>query len=225
MHDVGVSDARTSCDFYEKLQFFFPNCEFYASDCNPDVIILYKGTTIVVINEALEILETTMPPFVWNRNRIRKEKLLYPLNFFIQWIVENFISKKIVYEYQKGKISMKRLSLFCQRAKDLCNQSSHFHLLKHNVLDKSPVSDEFSVLRAMNVLNPALFSVQELTIAIDHFCSSLIEGGLFITGCNQDANSLVHGTIYQKKDFAFVPVYVSGKGSPLNEIILAKGQK
>ena len=226
VHDVGVSDARTSCDFYEKLCFFFADCEFYASDYNPDVIILYRGTTILVISESLEILETTIPPFVWNQSRIRKEKFLYPLNFLLKWLAENMVSKKMIYEYRKGKIPMKKtLSLFCQRAKDLCSKSPHFHLLKHNILDKSPISDGLSVLRAMNVLNPSFFSIEELQLAIECFLSSLVDGGLFITGCNQASDSMVNGAIYQKKKFCFVPVSSSGQGSAINNIIISSRQK
>ncbi len=219
VHDVGVSDARTSCDFYEKLHIFFPDCEFYASDFYPDVIILYKGSAMVVINDSLEVLETTIPPFVWNRSKIRKEKFLYPVNFLLKWLIEKTITKKMLDDYRKGNITMqKKLSLFCQKAKELSQSNPCFHLLKHNILDKSPIHG-LSVLRAMNILNPSYFSTKELQHAILSFLQSIVENGIFITGSNQDSDSIVHGTIYQKKDFCFVPVAVSGQGSPVNDIV------
>ena len=42
-HDVGVSDGRTSVDFFNKLHALFPQIQFAASDYNPTIKILEKG--------------------------------------------------------------------------------------------------------------------------------------------------------------------------------------
>src|ERR1700680_3540318 len=35
IHDAGVSDARTACDFFRKVTAHFPNVSYYASDYEP----------------------------------------------------------------------------------------------------------------------------------------------------------------------------------------------
>jgi len=56
MHDIGVSDARTACDFFHKLAVRFPHLSYYASDYEPSLMVLRsgKGGTVVTLNKKKE---------------------------------------------------------------------------------------------------------------------------------------------------------------------------
>jgi hypothetical protein len=69
LHDVGVSDARTSVDFFEKASNIFANLHFRASDYDPKVYVLKQKKLMVTISHTGRVLEIVWPPFVWNAIR------------------------------------------------------------------------------------------------------------------------------------------------------------
>ena len=70
MHDIGVSDARTACDFFRKLAARFPHLNYYASDYEPALMLLRsgKGGTVVTLNKKGEAIEIVVPPFAAHRH-------------------------------------------------------------------------------------------------------------------------------------------------------------
>jgi len=82
MHDIGVSDGRTACDFFQKLAPRFPHLSYYASDYEPSLMMVRsgKGGSVVTLNKKGEAIEIVMPPFVFNL--IKPENFLfYPINY------------------------------------------------------------------------------------------------------------------------------------------------
>ena len=92
-------------------------------------------------------------------------------------------------------------------------------LNQYNLLDKYPVSKSFHIVRAMNILNVNYFSRPEFKLIITHIFDSLADGGLFITGSNQNSSSLVHGGIFLKTQSKYKKIYGSGEGSYVEELI------
>jgi chemotaxis methyl-accepting protein methylase len=90
--------------------------------------------------------------------------------------------------------------------------------MQHNVLNK--LTENYNIVRAMNILNTSYFSTDEFKIVLKNIYQALKENGFFITGSNQDANSLVHGGLYQKTPKGFKKLWQSGDGSPVDEMIL-----
>src|SRR5262249_18680316 len=65
VHDAGVSDARTACDFFHAIATHFPNLTYYASDCEPTLSVLQLGNVKVTMNQTGDVREIVLPPFVF----------------------------------------------------------------------------------------------------------------------------------------------------------------
>ncbi|MGD0466146.1 MAG: hypothetical protein ABSA84_05570 [Gammaproteobacteria bacterium] len=217
IQDVGVSDGRTSVDFFAKISNIFPNLNFKASDYNPKVYILERGKLKVTLSHTGKVLEIVWPPFVFNTIK-RDSYRHYPLNHIIRFIVEKFMVAPLLKAYRLEQIKAKELLLFAPTALNLARQDQRFQLSKHDVL--LPFQDHSNVIRAMNVLNPSYFTGEEFNYVLKHIHSGLIEDGLLITGSNQEAGSLVHGGIYRKTTNRFEKLWQSGDGSSIEHQIL-----
>ncbi len=217
IQDVGVSDGRTSVDFFTKISKVFPNLKFIASDYNPKVYILERKNFKITISHTGKILEIVWPPFVFNIIK-RDSYRHYPLNHIIRFIVEKFMVPPLLRAYKLGKVKAKELLLFSPAVLNLAKQDRRFNLSQHDLL--SSFKDQSCVIRAMNVLNPSYFKKEEFNHVLKNIYSGLLEGGILITGSNQEAGSLVHGGIYRKMNNCFEKLWQSGDGSPVEHQIL-----
>ena len=89
VHDVAVSDGRTSVEFYDRLRReLMQSIEFYATDRDLEVFALHKNgcRTSVVIDSEGTVLQIVHPPFVFNVCK-PESKLLYPINHLIRWLL------------------------------------------------------------------------------------------------------------------------------------------
>jgi hypothetical protein len=84
-----------------------------------------------------------------------------------------------------------------------------------------PPSSGRHVIRAMNVLNPSYFDPEEIRLILGHVFDGLLDGGWLVTGSNQDADTLVHGGVYEKSPAGFRRIWQSGNGSPVESEILS----
>ena len=220
VHDVAVSDGRTSCDFFEKLADIFPKVNFYASDYDSEVIVLESGTTKVTINTHGKVLEVVWPPFVFNAIK-RSSYHYYFLHNILFFLVKHSIVKRILRQHEMGSLHGRTIKLFCPKARMLEQSDKRFHLGKYNVLEPFAARDKVSVVRAMNILNASYFTTEEFNILLGYFWDSLCEGGLLIAGSNQDADTVVDGAIYEKKANHFQKIWESGSGLWLDKIIIS----
>jgi len=217
IQDVGVSDGRTALDFFKRVSAIFPKLTFVASDYNPKVYVLEKGKCKVTISHTGKVLEILWPPFVFNAIK-RDSYRRYPLNYLIQILVQNLVVSPLLKAYHEGKLKAKELMLFAPQVLNTVKNDARFILDQHNLL--SPFKEKAHIVRAMNVLNPSYFTQDEFSQVISHIHFALLEGGLFITGSNQDAGTLVQGGIYKKAKSGFQKIWQSGEGSPIESIIL-----
>jgi len=216
-HDVAVSDGRTALDFFEKISLDFTKIEYVASDYNPKVYVIQEGKCKVTLSHSGKILEILFPPFVFNvikRDSIRH----YPLNHLIKFVVERFIAIPLVKKYHLKKIHAKELLLFAPRVLNAARNDLRFTLQQHNLLE--PFCNSAHVIRAMNVLNPSYFSETEFLKVLKHIYEGLKDQGIFITGSNQEAGSIVDGCIYKKNKGGFEKIQVSGEDSPIDQLIV-----
>lgn len=220
VHDIGVSDARTACDFFDKLSVFRSNLKYYASDYNPEItLIKYKGIHLA-IEDSGKVLQITTPPFVFNAIK-RDSYRHYPLNHLVRFLIEKIWIPAILKRYKAGCIQeVKTIQVFCQKAKQLAKNNGSFFLIKHNILNPSPIAEPLQMIRAMNVLNTSYFSSVEMKQAIRQIFVALADGGFFITGSNQDPDSAVQGALYQKQGERFKKMWQSGQGSSIEVQIL-----
>lgn len=203
IHDVGVSDARTACDFFHSAAARFPRLTYYASDFEPTLSILRLGNIKVAMNQNGQILEIVLPPFVFNT--IKPEDFrLYPINYLFFQIARKICVPRVLAAWRDGTIQPSSLSLFCPEATELARRDNRFRLLDHDLLESAPFPVPVDVVRAMNVLNASYFSERELAQIAARIFHSLVDGGLLIVGSNEEAGSQVRGAIYRKAKVGFV---------------------
>lgn len=217
IRDVGVSDGRTSIDFFAKVSCIFPDVKFNASDYSPKVYILEKGKLKVAISHTDKLLEITYPPFVFNVIKL-DSYLYYPLNHIMRFIIKYFMVTPLLKTYKLGNIQARELLLFSPTVLNLAKQDQRFNLSQHNLL--LPFNEQSNIIRVMNLLNPCYFKESEFNCVLKNIYSGLLENGLFIIGSNQEAGTLVHGGIYQKRNNHFKKLWRSGNGSAINQKIL-----
>jgi hypothetical protein len=216
LHDAGVSDGRTSCDFFHKIQPLFPKVNYHASDYDPQIFTIESGRTKVVLNKHNKVLEIVFPPFVFNGNR---DAYRYPINHIIRYLLDKTLIKRLLSKYQQGLIKAQMDLLFCHQAIALSQNDKRFHLEQHDLLKALPVKNSIDIFRAMNILNPSYFSRQEFETILTHIYDGLTKQGLFITGSNEESNTTVNGGIFQKTLTGFEKVGHSGTGSAIESII------
>lgn len=218
VHDVAVSDARTACDFFEKLRLQFQNLIFFASDYDPEILVIESSSMKVTINDKGKILEICYPPFVLSTIK-RDRFLLYPLNRLVLFLIERLRIPPFLLEHNHGRLRTRRISLFCPRAQLLAKGNSNFKLLEHDIFNVSPIAEPVTILRAMNVLNSSYFKDIEVRQAIYQIFYGLMEHGFFITGSNYESGTRVHGAVYRKVNSRFQKLLQSGDGSPVARLI------
>ena len=222
MHDIGVSDARTACDFFHKLAARFPHLNYYASDYEPSLMVLRsgKGGTVVTLNKKGEAIEIVMPPFVFNL--IKPENfLLYPINYAFFLFARGIVLRRTLAKYRAGKIEPSPLVLFCPAARDLAASDDRFRLLEYDLLKPHTLPRRVDVVRVMNVLNSSYFDAQQLSIAVGHIFESLAIGGLLIAGSNDEAGTQVRGGIYRKLEQGFQTLAKSGADHDAHQAIMS----
>ena len=220
VEDVGVSDARTSCDFFERLAPDFPRVSYQASDYSPRVLVLDDGRTKVTLSARHKVLEIVYPPFVFN-NMSPENPLFYPVNHAVRGLVRRLFVRPLVERYLSGQLRAREVLLFSARALRLSKQDERFRLSQHDLLTPLPSPAGRHIVRAMNVLNPSHFDPQGIRKVLGHVFHGLVDGGWLITGSNQDADSLVSGGVYEKSPGGFRMIWRSGKGSPMESEILS----
>src|SRR5262249_12000627 len=184
IHDAGVSDARTACDFFHSAATRFPCLTYYASDFEPALSILRLGNTKVVTNQNGQILEIVLPPFVFNT--IKPEDFrLYPINYLFFQIARKICAPRVLAAWRDGTVQPSSLSLFCPEATELAQRDNRFCLLDHDLLGSAPFPVPVDVVRAMNVLNGSYFTEREFAQIVTRIFHSLVDGGLLIVGSNE----------------------------------------
>jgi hypothetical protein len=125
--------------------------------------------------------------------------------------------RRILRQYKSGKIKPKEIKLFAPKVLATASNDNRFTLVRHNALD--PLPRKYNVVRAMNLLNTSYFSPEQFRAIAKNIYNGLFDEGLFITGSNQEAGSVVDGGIYIRTENGFKNIYKSGKGSPVDAII------
>jgi len=219
IHDAGVSDARTACDFFHNIAPQFPNVSYHASDYEPALSVLQWRNTKVSMNKRGEILEIVSPPFVFDINK-PENFLLYPINYAFFRLARAVYVPRLLAAYRAGQIQPRSLLLFCPEAVRLAQSDGRFHLLEHDLLAPAPFSRPVDVVRIMNVLNSSYFTRQQLGQVAARVFASLAAGGLLIVGSNAEAGTEVRGTIYRKTDRGFAELVRSGGDHDAHQTIM-----
>jgi chemotaxis methyl-accepting protein methylase len=88
---------------------------------------------------------------------------------------------------------------------------------QHDLLESSKIT--FDCLRAMNVLNKAYFSADQMQVILHNVHQSLVDNGLLVLGSNQDAGSPVSGAVFAKTGSGFSRVWATTEELDVSEHI------
>jgi hypothetical protein len=220
LQDVGVSDGRTACDFFERLQQKFQKIAYFALDRGVRVKIIKNEHCCLALSAENKPLELIFGPFVFSLTRPWEKRayLLYPINIIVQKLALYFFAKRLLSDFYSEEVPLSsEILLFCSRALRLASNDARFILKEHDIL--TPYTQKSHAIRAMNLLNPSYFSTEQFLCILRYMHDSLFEGGVLITGSNQDANTPVQGGIYRKASTGFEEVRRFGNGSPIATMI------
>ena len=225
VHDLGVSDGRTSVDFYRVLKATaFKNPRYLATDTTPyvDVISRPGRRTRMALDPEGRVVQIIRAPFVLNFPK-QEHPLLFPVNWLVRkWLLAYSVPRMLKsYQTRPGDFQVERIYLVAKECKSLMGSATGFQVEPYNVLQ--PMGQRFHLIRAMNVLNPSYFPPIRMAQALQNILNGLEEGGLFVTGSNQGAGSPVDGAIYKKTEGRFHKLFQSGQSSPVESVLLAQG--
>lgn len=221
VHDMAVSDGRTSLNFFEDLYGRYKNrLSFTASD------YMIKFTSVrrtgeekrIIVDDNDNLIQIITPPFVFNA--VRPESvLMYPVNAVIRFFARHCFANKILKRYKDAPEAFSRdnFLLICHECRELKEKNPAFQFIQHDIFMVPP--GQYKVVRAMNILNPSYFGDGDVEKILRRIDESLEEGGLFVTGSNMDQNSLVDGGIYRKQAGRLELLVTSGGGSPVHHLI------
>jgi hypothetical protein len=219
VHDAGVSDARTACDFFRKIAAGFADVTYYASDYEPELRVLQSRNIKATLNKRGEVLEIVLPPFVFPFSE-RDQTLRRPVNYAFFHLARAVYLPRVLAAYRAGQVQPRLLLLFCPEAMRLADSDHRFRLLQHDLLGPAPFPHQVDVVRAMNVLNSEYFTPQQFREIADRIFASLADGGLLLVGSNHFAGTPVHGAIYRKTGRAFAELARSGDTHDAHQAIM-----
>ncbi len=216
--DVGISDGRTSLDFFSLLKPYLPkDYSYYATDYSPYIKVIRKGNTRIILDGWDNIIQIVKPPFVLNTS-VSKNICLYPINIISLFILKTFVAKPTVRQYKLSNLKSENVLLFNGDLQNLAKNNTSINLDQYSVLEPLKFNKTFNVIRAMNLFNESYFSDKEFEVAFNNIKQGVTENGYIIIGSNNDADTVVNGAIYKNTESGFKEVYTSGKGVPIKKI-------
>jgi chemotaxis methyl-accepting protein methylase len=207
VHDIGVSDGRTAAHFFEVLTDVYAELDFTASDLSHCFHVVRRrgGSWRVITDDRGNLIQVVAPPFVFNVAR-QESKLLYPLNHMVRRVVTALYAQRLLRDPGVARETIEIICASCRAALE----TGKFHFKSYDLL--AGPKGAFDVIRAMNLLNLSYFSEPDFRRIFANIKESLIEGGLFIAGSNEESGSEVNGAIYRKQAGRLIKLAQSGSG-------------
>ncbi len=226
VHDIGVSDGRTSCNLYDQLERLYGGrLDFRASDYAPFLYVLKRthGTNRLIVDDQQHVLQIVTPPFVFIEIGWRERIMPYPLNFLIRQLVTVLYVRPLLEGHRAGSpdIHRTRIELLGRACRAHISKHDNFRVGAYDVFSGS--NERFEIIRAMNLLNYSYFPEAQLIQAMENIVHSLKQGGLFITGSNDERGTVVNGGIYRETNGRLQRIAMSGRGSEIDALISAVG--
>jgi hypothetical protein len=216
IHDTAVSDGRASCYFLENVLKKLNITAYHATD-QALVYYMYKpqvsSKSYMITDSNHHICEITLAPFVWNY--ARSESMFYFFNNILKTLIKYYYQ----YLFKKGSmLGIKTVFIIDDEFRKLIDENKKLKLFDHNLFNRT--TGIYEVIRAMNILNNEYFTNQQLNRILTNLFQSLINGGLFIEGSNEEAGTPVEGAIYRKKNKGFELITLGDRPSRILHQVL-----
>ena len=219
VHDVGVSDGRTTCALFDLLQRTYDDgFELLASDYDIEVLSvpIGKGNSRVILDGNENPLQLILPPFVLNLvNPVTP--YFYPVNWLARVLNTKSAVHQAIKKLRDQSSDIRKIHIVCTECQDLARNHENVKIMQYDLLSK-PLAN-MHIVRAMNLLNKSYFAPPEMQLAIDNIRESLVDGGLLITGTNVEAGTQINGGIYRRNGDTFDTIFESGHGSPVSSTL------
>jgi len=201
IHDIGVSNGLTSLSFYRKLTNKKINFQFFISDKFSK--IFYEGkfvTKIYDVNGNLLI--------AYLFNLVASKAKYFLLSNFLYFIIRKF--------YPRQKSKDKSVLLFSNELIPLL-ENGEINYIDYDV-SKTKLTNKFTFVRCMNVLNLSYFSESQIKTALANILDLLIDNGILQIGRTAQSN-INHVSFYKKSNGKFVLLENVNEGTELKKII------
>jgi len=202
IHDIGVSSGITSIELYKKLELHKMHSEFYISD---------KFSRFTVSNNKIcKIYDSNNQlTFGYVSIFLASDKIRY---FFISKLLFKIISK-----LSDNKMNMSQIILYDHEVKNL--------IYKQKIIDieydvfSSRISEKFTFIRCMNLLNLGYFNKRKIVDAINTIKNSLKEDGVLLIGRTLP-NNMNKASFFKKKHNQLNLVEDINGGAEIKDLIL-----
>ncbi|MBF0216424.1 MAG: hypothetical protein HQL30_05445 [Candidatus Omnitrophica bacterium] len=221
VHDLAVSDGRTSYDFYKLLIKQSPGeIIYFASDILPYVFeISTVGSRVkTIIDKGQNVIQVIFPPFVFNE--FSQDNKLYFINLMLKYVIDRTVVKAQLRDVRnnEAKLVIKKIYLVDKKCRDLMSVDHNFSFESYDIFDRA--TRQVNIVRAMNILNPTYFPQSDIKIILRNIHDSLLVDGYLIVGSNGDKGSCVDGGIYQKMNTGFISLRHAAVPSRINQVII-----
>lgn len=230
VHDLGVSDGRSSVELFERLSEGGP-VRFTASDRDPRVYVVRAPAEgwDVVFDEAGRVLQYVAHGFVVSPVA-PENPAVYPLNRLALAAFERRLRPRAepllrsalanplddLEHRAVGDAEVWRIPLICRACLDRM-RSGRIRFERHDVCD--PLGGRFHLLRAMNVLNH--LGPEPLRRAASRLWEGLEDGGLLVVGRSADPGGESLATVWRREGDALVVLDRLHGGAELADAIEA----
>jgi len=223
VQDRAASTCLTSTEWAERLFSVFPRTQFEASDSLLYLIrISLPGGPAFIVEPSGQPLQYIESPFVVSL--CPREPYRYPLNHLIaaraKWKFRRLsLPDNLTDSGESSEYRIERISCVHPEADSLSRRDVRFTIRLRSVFERTPGLD---VLRTMNILNLAYFSIQQLIDGIRAAFQSLKPGGFWIVGRTEE-DKTNHVTFFRRTDEKWEVLEKVGNGSEIEDLVLRNG--
>ncbi len=146
--------------------------------------------------------------------------MIYPVNYLFFLYASKIYLPRIMKKYFSGESKVREIRISSPKAIKLAENDNRFMLIEHDLLEPSKINGTFNIIRAMNVLNPEYFNIDQLRKAVSYLFLSLDENGLLILGSNEGPGTPVQGGIYRKTGDKFNSIKLIGQPQYAHRAVL-----
>lgn len=225
VQDRAASTCLTSTEWAERLFSAFPRTEFEASDTLLYLlrISLPNGPSYIV-EPSGQPLQCIDSPFAVSL--CPREPYRYPVNHLIaaraKWRFRRLaLPDKLTDSAGSSVYRIDKISCVHPEANSLNKRDARFTIRRRSVFERTSGLD---VLRTMNILNLAYFSIQQLIDGIHAAFESLKPGGLWIVGRTHEEDKTNHVTFFRRTEEKWEVLERVGNGSEIEELVTRNGE-
>jgi hypothetical protein len=215
--DIGISDGRASIYFLRQSIDHLKEFSYTGSDIQIRYYMYRrdsKSKSYLIVDADSKIIELVCPPFVWNTSRVESSF------YFINNCIKGLYLKMAKVRFRNGEYNLqKEIEIVHPDFKALLKMKDTFSIRNYNVFNR--ISEEYTIIRAMNLLHGGYFSDYQLSQILENIYNGLTENGIFIEGSNENSGSKVQGAIYKKVQGRFIKLCEPEKPSRISDLVLS----